>query len=45
MTGFEKSVCSSDMAKTVLSTCDVGREAVASFFYDWQTDRLGRGRV
>lgn len=37
MTGFEELVCSSDIAKAVLSVCDLGRGPVAAFFYDWQT--------
>jgi hypothetical protein len=37
MTRFEELVCSSDMAKSVLSVCDLGRGPVAAFFYDWQT--------
>lgn len=37
MTRLEELVCSSDMAKAVLLTCDVGHGPVAAFFYDWQT--------
>lgn len=37
MIRIEELVCSSDMAKAVLSACDLGRGPVAAFLYDWQT--------
>jgi len=37
MTRLEEVVCSSDVAKAVVSACDVGRDWFPAFLYDWQT--------